>query len=110
MIDKKKLITDRVDELAKKASQANSVIANVDVLDAFQNEDLSPEDIEDVYEMLAKKSIEIVDDRPDPGAIDVEISADAEPVVEEADLEQAIPEGVSIDDPVRMYLKEIGRV
>ena len=57
MIDKKKLITDRVDELAKKASQANSVIANVDVLDAFQNEDLSPEDIEDVYEMLAKKSI-----------------------------------------------------
>jgi len=110
MIDKKKLITDRVDELAKKASQANSVIANVDVLDAFQNEDLSPEDIEDVYEMLAKKSIEIVDDLPDPDAIDVVISADAEPVVEEADLEQAIPEGVSIDDPVRMYLKEIGRV
>lgn len=110
MIDKKKLITDRVDELVKKASQANNIIASVEVLDAFQNEDLSPEDIEDVYELLAKKSIEIVDELPDPDAIDVAISSDAEPVVEEVDLEQSVPEGVSIDDPVRMYLKEIGRV
>ena len=110
MIDKKKLIADRVDELVKKASQANNSIASVEILDTFQNEDLSPEDIEDVYELLAKKSIEIVDELPDPDAIDVAISSDAEPVVEEVDLEQSIPEEVSIDDPVRMYLKEIGRV
>ena len=110
MIDKKKLIADRVDELVKKASQANNSIASVEILDTFQNEDLSPEDIEDVYELLAKKSIESVDELPDPDAIDVAISSDAEPVVEEVDLEQSIPEGVSIDDPVRMYLKEIGRV
>jgi RNA polymerase primary sigma factor len=110
MIDKKKLITERVDELAKKAAQANSMIATVEVLDAFQNEDLSPEDIEDVYELLAKKSIEIVDELPDPDAMEAVGAGEAEPVVEEVDLEQAIPEGVSIDDPVRMYLKEIGRV
>ncbi len=110
MIDKKKLIADRVDELVKKASQANNSIASVEILDTFQNEDLSPEDIEDVYELLAKKSIEIVDELPDPDAIDVAISSDVEPIVEEVDLEQSIPEGVSIDDPVRMYLKEIGRV
>lgn len=110
MIDKKKLITERVDELAKKAAQANNMIATVEVLDAFQNEDLSPEDIEDVYELLAKKSIEIVDELPDPDAMEAVGAGEAEPVVEEVDLEQAIPEGVSIDDPVRMYLKEIGRV
>ena len=110
MIDKKKLITERVDELAKKAAQANNMIATVEVLDAFQNEDLSPEDIEDVYELLAKKSIEIVDELPDPEAMEAVGAGEAEPVVEEVDLEQAIPEGVSIDDPVRMYLKEIGRV
>ena len=56
MIDKKKLIADRVDELVKKASQANNSIASVEILDTFQNEDLSPEDIEDVYELLAKKA------------------------------------------------------
>ena len=110
MIDKKKLITERVDELAKKAAQANNLIATVEVLDAFQNEDLSPEDIEDVYELLAKKSIEIVDELPDPDAMEAVGAGEAEPVVEEVDLEQSIPEGVSIDDPVRMYLKEIGRV
>ncbi len=110
MIDKKKLITERVDELAKKAAQANSMIATVEVLDAFQNEDLSPEDIEDVYELLAKKSIEIVDELPDPDAMEAAGTGEVEPVVEEVDLEQSIPEGVSIDDPVRMYLKEIGRV
>jgi RNA polymerase sigma factor RpoD-like protein len=110
MIDKKKLITERVDELAKKAAQANSMIATVEVLDAFQNEDLSPEDIEDVYELLAKKSIEIVDELPDPDAMEAAGAGEVEPVVEEVDLEQSIPEGVSIDDPVRMYLKEIGRV
>ena len=110
MIDKKKLIADRVDELAKKASQANSMIASAEVLDAFQTVDVTPEDIEDVFELLAKKSIEIVDELPDPDALDGAISGEAEPVVEEVDLEQSIPEGVSIDDPVRMYLKEIGRV
>ena len=110
MIDKKKLITERVDELAKKAAQANSMIATVEVLDAFQNEYLSPEDIEDVYELLAKKSIEIVDELPDPDAMEAAGTGEVEPVVEEVDLEQSIPEGVSIDDPVRMYLKEIGRV
>ncbi len=110
MIDKKKLITDRVDELVKKAAQANNMIATVEVLDTFQNEDLSPEDIEDVYELLAKKNIEIVDELPDPEALEAVGAAGSETVVEEVDLEQAIPEGVSIDDPVRMYLKEIGRV
>ena len=110
MIDKKKLITDRVDELVKKAAQANNMIATVEVLDTFQNEDLSPEDIEDVYELLAKKNIEIVDELPDPEALEAVGAAGSETVVEEVALEQAIPEGVSIDDPVRMYLKEIGRV
>ena len=110
MIDKKKLISDKVDELAKKAAQTNGMLAHVEIMDSFQNDDISPEEIEDVYELLAKKSIEIVDEIPDPDGLDVAAPGDAEPIIEEADLEQVIPEGVSIDDPVRMYLKEIGRV
>ena len=109
MIDKKKLISDKVDELTKKAAQTNGLLAHTDIMDAFQSDDISPEEIEDVYELLAKKRIEIVDEIPDPDVLDV-APGEAEPVVEEADLEQVIPEGVSIDDPVRMYLKEIGRV
>ena len=110
MTDKKKLINDRVDELAKKAAKTNGMIATAEMMDALQGDDLSPEEIEDVYELLAKKKIELVDEVPDPDALDTAGTNEAEPVVDEGDLEQNIPEGVSIDDPVRMYLKEIGRV
>ena len=110
MTDKKKLISDRVDELAKKAAKTNGIIATAELMDALQGDDLSPEEIEDVYELLAKKKIEIVDEVPDPDALGTPGAGEAEPVIDEGDLEQSIPEGVSIDDPVRMYLKEIGRV
>ena len=110
MTDKKKLISDRVDELAKKAAKTNGMIATAEMMDALQGDDLSPDEIEDVYELLAKKKIELVDEVPDPEALETPGSGEAEPVVDEGDLEQTIPEGVSIDDPVRMYLKEIGRV
>jgi len=110
MTDKKKLINDRVDELAKKAAKTNGMIATAELMDALQGDDLTPEDIEDVYELLAKKKIELVDEVPDPEALETPGAGEAEPAVDESDLEQNIPEGVSIDDPVRMYLKEIGRV
>ena len=110
MTDKKKLISDRVDELAKKAAKTNGMIATAEMMDALQGDDLSPDEIEDVYELLAKKKIELVDEVPDPEALGAPGAGEAEPVVDEGDLEQTIPEGVSIDDPVRMYLKEIGRV
>ena len=110
MTDKKKLINDRVDELAKKAAKTNGMIATAELMDALQGDDLSPEEIEDVYELLAKKKIELVDEVPDPDAIGAPGAGEAEPAIDEVDLEQSIPEGVSIDDPVRMYLKEIGRV
>lgn len=110
MTDKKKLISDRVDELAKKAAKTNGMIATTELMDALQGDDLSPEEIEDVYELLAKKKIELVDEVPDPDAMGAPGTGEAEPIIDEGDLEQTIPEGVSIDDPVRMYLKEIGRV
>ena len=110
MTDKKKLISDRVDELAKKAAKTNGMISTTELMDALQGDDLSPEDIEDVYELLAKKKIELVDEVPDPDAMGAPGAGEPEPAVDEGDLEQSIPEGVSIDDPVRMYLKEIGRV
>ena len=110
MTDKKKLISDRVDELAKKAAKTNGMIATAELLDALQGDDLTPDEMDDVYELLNKKKIELVDEVPDPDAVASAGAGDTEPVADEGDLEHTIPEGVSIDDPVRMYLKEIGRV
>ncbi len=64
------------------------------------------EEVEDMYAELMELGIEVLDDEKDfPGA------KVAGPGVEEVDLETALDlDGMSIDDPVRMYLREIGRV
>jgi RNA polymerase primary sigma factor len=61
-------------------------------------EDVTPDQIEELYEDFLSQGIEIADDQKDE-------KADAE---EESD--EAIADALSLDDPVRMYLKEIGRV
>ena len=62
-----------------------------------------------IYSKLAEKNIEVVDD----GAEDEEPETidEDELKVDESELANlSVPEGVIVDDPVRMYLKEIGRV
>ncbi len=68
-----------------------------EIMDELENIDLGPEQIEKIYEVLESMGIEVIG----------EPSAEEE-VEEELDL--TIPEGIAIDDPVRMYLKEIGKV
>jgi len=68
-----------------------------EIMDEIENIDLSPEQIEKIYEVLESMGIEVIGE-----------PSGAEEVEEEIDL--TIPEGIAIDDPVRMYLKEIGKV
>ncbi len=108
MSDKKNVQTEHVTELLHKGKKRGGVLTYSEIMDTLQSEDLSPDEIDDMYEMFTTKGIEIVDEIPD-----VEDGADAheiETAPEEADIDLSIPEGISIDDPVRMYLKEIGRV
>jgi RNA polymerase primary sigma factor len=75
-----------------------------EIMDLFEQVDLSPEEIDEVYETLTSKGIEIIPetDEDEPGD---DFSPGDIP-----DLDISIPEGIALDDPVRMYLKEIGRV
>ena len=75
----------------------NGVLTYQEILDEVENIDLSPEQIEKIYEVLESMGIEV------QGAAD-----DVDIIEEEIDL--SVPEGIAIDDPVRMYLKEIGKV
>ena len=75
----------------------NGVLTYQEILDEVENIDLSPEQIEKIYEVLESMGIEV-----QGAANDVDI------IEEEIDL--SVPEGLAIDDPVRMYLKEIGKV
>lgn len=75
-----------------------------DIMDTFEQIDLAPEEIDSIYELLNSKGIELVTE-------DEETPADStQDVDSENDLDLSLPEGIALDDPVRMYLKEIGRV
>ena len=91
------------------------IITYKDVQDAYAGDDMSPDKMDDMFEALAEQGFTV--DRDDIAettliAEDAEEEIPAEELVEEAELDMALvpPDGAYIDDPVRMYLKEIGRV
>ena len=96
-----------LDNLLSKGKKNGGTLTYGELVEALQREDLSPDEIDKMYDTFSKKGIEIVDDS--------NTSDDQEDEVEDKDSEEveidlSVPEGVSIDDPVCMYLKEIGRV
>ncbi|MCL1790620.1 MAG: RNA polymerase sigma factor RpoD [Peptococcaceae bacterium] len=81
-----------------------------EIANALQKVDLSEDQIEDIYEQLTNLGIDVVDDVADIDIIDKETKELAEEITGETEIDISVPEGAGVDDPVRMYLKEIGRV
>lgn len=87
-------------ELVEKG-KSKGMLTYKEIMDAFEEVELEPEHIEKIYETVENMGIDVV------GDIDAEVQ-EMQNTEEELDL--SLPEGISIDDPVRMYLKEIGKV
>jgi len=87
-------------ELVEKG-KSKGMLTYKEIMDAFDEVELEPEQIEKIYETVENMGIDVV------GDIDAEVQ-ELQNAEEELDL--TLPEGISIDDPVRMYLKEIGKV
>ena len=104
--------------LLEKGKQSKNQLTYTMIADVLENTDLDKNQMDDLYEALMSKGIEIVSEtEPDDFEIllenDVDISEDPDVIMDEAeeiDLEASIPKGIAVDDPVRMYLKEIGKV
>ncbi|WP_258360236.1 RNA polymerase sigma factor RpoD [Moorella sulfitireducens (nom. illeg.)] len=94
----------KVKELIEKG-RSHGALTYREIMDALEGIELSPEQIDDIYEQLNQMGIEIL---PEPVELETLEKEEGESV--DADLDLSIPENVAIDDPVRMYLKEIGRV
>ena len=104
--------------LLEKGKQSKNQLTYTMIADVLENTDLDKNQMDDLYEALMSKGIEIVSEtEPDDFEIllenDVDITEDPDVIMDEAeeiDLEASIPKGIAVDDPVRMYLKEIGKV
>ena len=104
MAQEKRSIVKELIELGKQKGQ----LTNQDILDAIGEQDFDPEKLEKLFDMLESQGIEIVEDFVDLKLEDLELDID-----ENKDDENPAPSGeqsVTIDDPVKVYLKEIGRV
>ncbi len=87
-------------ELIDKGKQ-KGMLTYKEIMDAFEEIELEPEHIEKIYETLETMGVDVVGD----------MEAEMEEIqLTDEELDISIPEGISIDDPVRMYLKEIGKV
>ncbi len=101
--DKKTIIKELID-LGKQKGQ----LTNQDILDAIGEIDFEPEQLEKLYDNIESQGIEIVEDIGDIKIDDIDLVFSES---KDDDSHIASPEqGITIDDPVKVYLKEIGRV
>ncbi len=103
----------RLGELLEMAKQKKNMLDYQEVSDFFKDLELSAADIDKVLDYLEANHVDVLRMPEDDDAIlidddDAEIEAEAEVEVDQIDL--SVPDGVSLEDPVRMYLKEIGKV
>ena len=107
-------VTGILDKLAAKGKANGGTLTCGELIAAFDAWTMTPDDMDELYQRLSDEGVELVDDT----AVDEGAGADAlEPMdeidkdeVEAVEIDLSVPEGVALDDPVRMYLKEIGRV
>ncbi len=97
-----------IKELLQKGKR-KGLITYREIMDTLDQIELSPEQIDDVYEALAGNGVDIVPESTESGS-ELESPAGFPPVDEEVEIDLSLPKGIALDDPVRMYLKEIGRV
>ncbi|MGB4504546.1 MAG: sigma-70 family RNA polymerase sigma factor, partial [Syntrophaceticus sp.] len=97
---------DAVKKLIERGKQKGT-LSYEEIMDTLQSFDLSSEKIDSIYEHFGAIGIKISSDGS--GKTDAK-NGEAEKEDDEADVDLSVPDGVAIDDPVRMYLKEIGRI
>ncbi len=86
-------------DLMEKGKAKGSLISQ-EITDSFDDIEVNADQMDKLFEMFEEAGIDVVDDEKDISEVDYETE----------DIEITVPDGVSVDDPVRMYLKEIGKV
>ena len=114
MEEKTLTFEEKLSKLLELAKSKKNVLDEKEVLDAFAGEELTPEKLDRIYDFLDKKHVDILkmsnDDEMDPDQFSEDEDADPEDEIDVEHIDLSVPEGIGVDDPVRMYLKEIGKV
>lgn len=106
MEEKSKFI-EKLQELLSMAKKKKNVLEYQEISDFFHDMELDAEKFEKILDFLEANNIDVLRISDDD---DDDILIDEEEEVEVENIDLSVPDGISIEDPVRMYLKEIGKV
>ena len=105
-----------IKELVDKGKSTHKLTYTT-IADVLESADIDKNQMDEIYDTLMAKGIEVVSETEiedfEVVLEDDDLTEDPDAIIEEAsevDLEATLPKGVAVDDPVRMYLKEIGKV
>lgn len=107
---KKKELQEGIIEKAKKKGK----VSYAEIADSLENVELDKDQMDELYDALSSNGVELISEsEPEDFPLieedreDADINVDDE---EEVEIDLSLPKGINVDDPVRMYLKEIGKV
>ena len=110
MEEKMLTFEEKLDKLLETAKKKKNVLEEQEILDVFAKEELTPEKLDQIYDFLDNKKVDVLKTSSDDDMVP-DLFAEEEAGEENMEnLDLSVPEGVGIEDPVRMYLKEIGKV
>ena len=109
--------SEKLVELLELAKKKKNVLEYQEISDFFKDQPLDADQMEKVLDFLEASGVDVlrISGNDEELILDVDDDADIEKMDDEEEIELdkidlSVPEGVSIEDPVRMYLKEIGKV
>ena len=107
--EKKAKLQEKLQELLALAKKKKNSLEYQEISEFFKDMELDADEFEKILDFLETNNIDVLRIMDDED-IDDDIILDDEDEVEVEKIDLSVPDGVSIEDPVRMYLKEIGKV
>ena len=101
---------EKIKTLLAMAKKKKNVLEYQEISDHFADLHLEEEQMDEILDALEKSGIDVLRITDDDDIPDEELLLSDEDEVDMENLDLSIPDGISIEDPVRMYLKEIGKV
>ena len=103
---------EKLKTLVALGKKKKNVLEVQEINEVFSDMPLEEEQMEKIYEYLEAQNVDVLrmTEEIDEPVDDVELLLSDEDVEDVEKIDLSVPDGISIEDPVRMYLKEIGKV
>ena len=101
---------EKLTGLLAVAKKKKNVLEYQEIIDYFADVSLGEEQFDKIMDILEQNNVDVLRITEEDETVDEEIMLTEEDEVDVENIDLTVPDGISIEDPVRMYLKEIGKV